>query len=85
MNLKSKNLAKTSAPRVPAVTAADRLSTDEFLEHFEHRILKSIDEHRQLTLTHQTDALVGQIGYWRHAVQCIRWLRAMNRQRRSDV
>ena len=75
-------LVKTTESRVPPVFETHRESTDEFLNYFEHRLLAAIDAGRQLTLTDTSDSLKGQLTYWRTSVRCIRWLRAMNKQRR---
>lgn len=82
---KSKGLNKTSEPRVPAATDAQRRSMDKFLSHFEHRISAALDSYRQLSLTDSSVELRGQIQYHRAQLATIKWLRSMNTSRRRDV
>lgn len=77
-------LVKTTEARVPTAPESHRRTTDEFLEHFERRLSAALDASRQLLLTGHSDSLRGQQAYWRHSIKAIRWLRAMNRQRRSN-
>lgn len=78
-------LQRTTEARVPPVKESHRASTDAFLEHFERRLNAGIDAARQLQFNQPSDTLNGQIAYWKHAVKAIRWLRAMNKQRRRDA
>lgn len=78
-------LARTTEARVPTAPETHRKSTEQFLSYFEHRILTALDAGRQLVLTDNSDALQGQMEYWRSSVKCIKWLRAMNAQRRKHA
>lgn len=78
-------LARITEARVPTAPETHRKSTEQFLHYFEHRILAAIDAGRQLTLTDSSDALRGQMEYWQSSVKCIKWLRAMNAQRRKHA
>lgn len=77
-------LARVTERRVPPATAGHKQSTEEFLQYFEHRLLVALDAGRQLTIADMSPSLAGQIEYWQSAIKCIKWLKAMNRQRRTN-
>jgi hypothetical protein len=77
------SLVRLTEKRVPPASKRVKRSVDSFLAYFEHRVLASLDAARQLTLIQPGPSTPGQVLYFEHQAQTIKWLRNMNASRRE--
>lgn len=82
---KSEGLEKTTTDRLPPAKHRERRQIDDFLMHIEHRVRRTLDEHRQLLMMGTPSNEAGQIQYWKHQLATIAWLRSLNSQRRANA